>query len=36
MAVESFFTVEHLLQGGLGIQIEPNNIPLWVRGRLAM
>ena len=36
MAVEGFFTVEHLLQGGLGIQIEPNNIPLWVRGRLAM
>ena len=36
MAVEGFFTVEHLLQGGLGIQIEPNNIPLWVRRRLAM
>ena len=36
MAVESFFTVVFLLQGGLGIQIEPNNIPLWVTGRLAM
>ena len=36
MTVESFFTVEHLLQGGLGIQIEPSNIPLFVRGRLGM
>ena len=36
MTVESSLNVEQLFQEGLGILMEPTNIPLLLRGRLGM